>query len=113
MLSRELLTAPADAVVIPMGDVADAAIAAATVLRAGGVRTQVYFEQKKFKQKIGYADKAGIPFAVILGEDEAAAGTVSVKDLATGEQGTLPPAEAAAYINAALEPRRSCRVILG
>ena len=38
----------------------------------------------KVKQKFTYADKLGIPYAVIIGEDEAAAGTVSVKDLQTG-----------------------------
>ena len=112
MLSPELLTAPAEAVVIPMdGSVMSAAVAAATALREKGVKTQVYFEGKKFKQKIGYADKSGIPFAVLIGADEAAAGTVSVKDMASGEQQTLPPAQAAALIDEALARRRSCRVI--
>jgi len=85
----------------------------ATVLRAAGVCTQVYFEDRKFKQKIGYADKSGIPFALIVGGDEAAAGAVSVKDMAAGTQEKLPPAAAAEKILAALEERRSARIILG
>ena len=114
MLSDEILSAPADAVVIPMSEtVLDAAVSAATVLRMSGVKTQVYFENKKWKQKIGYADKSGIPYAIILGEDEAAKGVVGVKDMSTGEQVSLTPAEAADYINKALESRRSGRVILG
>ncbi len=111
MLSAELLTAPAEAVVIPMGDVRGACVAAATALRSAGVRTQIYFEERKFKQKIGYADKSGIPFAVIIGENEAAAGTVALKDMASGEQRELPAEEAAAHISAALAERRSCRLL--
>ena len=98
LLNEDLPTAPCDALVIPMGDVMDSAVAAATVLRAAGVRTQIYMEQKKVKQKFAYADKLAIPYAVILGEDEAAKGTVSLKDLKTGEQTVLPPAEAAQII---------------
>ena len=98
LLNAELPTAPCDALVIPMGDVMDSAVAAATVLRAAGVRTQIYMEQKKVKQKFAYADKLAIPYAVILGEDEAANGTVSLKDLKTGEQTVVPAAEAAQII---------------
>ena len=111
MLSDELITAPAEAVVIPMGDVLDAAVSAATVLRAAGIRTQVYFENRKFKQKIGYADKSGIPFAVLIGENEAGEGKVAVKDMKSGEQQTLGAGEAAEYISAALQARRAARLI--
>ena len=113
MLSDELITAPAEAVVIPMGDVLDASVSAATVLRAAGIRTQVYFENRKFKQKIGYADKSGIPFAVLIGENEAAEGKVAVKDMKSGEQLTLSAGEAAAHINAALRERRLAKLIRG
>ena len=44
----------------------------------------------------------GVPFAVLLGEDEIAAGKCSVKNMVTGEQVTVTPAEAAAHIKAAL-----------
>ncbi len=112
MLSEAALTAPAEAVVIPM-DAGCMAFAAetATVLRAAGIRTQVYFEDKKFKQKMSFADKSGIPFALIIGETEAAAGTAALKDMATGAQETLSPAAAASKIAAALAERRSCPVI--
>ena len=113
MLSEEILTAPADAVVIPMGaDCMAFAVETATVLRAAGVRTQVYFEDRKFKQKIGFADKSGIPFALIIGSDEAAEGVAGVKDMTTGEQQKLAPAAAAEHILAALETRKRCRVIV-
>ena len=112
MLSDAGLSAPAEAVVIPMDDSCMAfAVQTATVLRSAGVRTQVYFEEKKFKQKIGYADRAGIPFALIIGETEAAAGVAAVKDMAAGTQESMSPADAAAKISAALAGRRNCPVI--
>ena len=66
---------------------------------------QLYSEKKKFKAKIGYADKLGIPFVIFLGEDEVAAGTVSLKDLRSGEQITVPAADAAERILADIELR--------
>ena len=85
--------APADVLVLPMTDDFDAAIRTAAALRSEGIRTQIYTEKKKFKAKIGYADKLGIPFALFLGEDEINAGTVTVKNMTTGEQTTAPLAE--------------------
>ena len=112
MLSESVLTAPAEAVVIPMGSDGRAfAVESATVLRAAGIRTALYFEDRKFKQKIGFADKAGIPFALIIGSDEAAEGMVSVKDMGTGTQEKLTPAAAAEKINAALAQRRAAKPI--
>ena len=97
LLNPELPSAPADALVLPMGDIAPA-IALAESLRAGGLRVQLYAEQKKFKQKMSYCDKLGVPFAVLLGEDEIAAGKCSVKDMRTGQQVTVTAEEAAALI---------------
>ena len=102
LLSDEISTAPCDALVIPMGDDAvPFAVECATVLRGAGVRTQVYTEKKKVKAKFAYADKLSIPFAVVIGGDEAAEGVVSLKNLATGEQVKLPAAEAAEIIKKA------------
>ena len=102
LLNSELPTAPADALVLPMGGKPGPAIALAEALRSEGLRVQLYGEQKKFKQKMAYADKLGVPFAVLLGEDEIAAGKCSVKNMRTGEQVTVTPAEAAAHIKATL-----------
>jgi len=88
-----------------MGDVLDWAVQAATTLRTAGIRSQVYMEQKKAKAKFAYADKLRIPYAVVVGEDERSAGTVSLKDLRTGEQQTLSPARAAEAIIAGLPDR--------
>ena len=102
LLNPALPSAPADALVLPMTQNAAAAIALAETMRSEGVRVQLYGEQKKFKQKMSYADKLGVPYAVLLGEDEIAAGKCSVKDMRTGEQVTVTPAEAAAHIKQGL-----------
>ena len=78
-----------------MTDDMGAAIKTATALRESGIRTQLYSEQKKFKHKIGYADKLSIPFVIFLGEDEINAGVVAVKDMESGEQVKVSLDEAA------------------
>ena len=105
MLSPALSTAPADVLILPMTEDLSAAISFATTLRDAGVRAQLHCEKKKFKQKLSYADKLSIPYAAFLGEDEIAQGKVTVKDLTTGEQQTVTPAEAVALVQAGLTAR--------
>ena len=89
MLSQEKNTAPADVLALPMTEDLSPAIALATGLRNEGVRVQLYTEQKKFKAKMNYADKVGVPYVVFLGEDEVKEGVVACKDMKTGEQTKL------------------------
>jgi histidyl-tRNA synthetase len=58
-------------------------------LRSAGVRVEVYPEPDKLGKQMKYAAGKGIPFAAILGGDEIAAGTVTIKDLRKGEQQTV------------------------
>ena len=111
LLSDELITAPCDALVLPMMEELGFAVAAATVLRGAGIRTQLYGEKKKFKAKMAYADKIGVPFAVLIGEDEMSEGVLSVKDMRSGEQVKLSPDEAAVYIAARVKELNSGAVI--
>ena len=111
LLSDELVTAPCDALVLPMTEELGFAVAAATALRKAGVRTQLYGEKKKFKAKMSYADKLAVPFAVLIGEDEMKEGVLSVKDMATGEQVKLTPDEAAAFIAARVAAKNAGAVI--
>ena len=112
LLNPEMNTCACDALVIPMTQSPAAAIAMAQSLRAAGVRTQVYGEQKKFKQKMTYANKLGVPYIVLLGDDEIAAGKCSVKDMRSGEQVTISPAEAAELILADKRKAENAAVIL-
>ena len=102
-LNDGLNTAPADVLILPMTDDLSHAIAMATTLRAAGIRAQIHGEQKKFKQKLSYADKLAVPYALFLGEDEIAAGAASVKDLRTGQQQRLTGEQAVEYIKAGLD----------
>ena len=98
LLNPELPTSPCDALVLPMTENTAAAVSLAEELRSTGLRVQLYGEQKKFKQKMAYADKIGVPFAVLLGDDEIAAGKCSVKDMRSGVQQLLTAQEAANLI---------------
>ena len=111
-LNAEMGTAPADALILPMTDDLSHAISLATTLRDAGIRTQIHAEQRKFKQKIGYADKLNIPYAIFLGEDEITAGVAAVKDMTSGEQVKLSPADAATHILAGLAVKHSGAPIL-
>lgn len=105
LLNDKLPTAPADALVLPMTADPAPAIALAQSLREEGLRVQLYGEQKKFKQKMTYADKLGVPFVVLLGEDEIAQGKCSVKNMTTGEQVTVTASEAAQLMKTTLDTR--------
>ena len=102
LLNPELPSAPADALVLPMTEDPAAAIALAETLRGEGLRVQFYGEQKKFKQKMSYADRLGVPYVVLLGEDEIAEGVCSVKDMRSGVQVKVAPREAASVIREGL-----------
>ena len=85
-LNQEVLTAPADVLVLPMTEDLGPAVSLATALREQGIRVQLYTENKKFKAKMNYADKLKVPFVAFLGEDEVKNGVVSLKDMASGVQ---------------------------
>ena len=95
-----------------MTDDFTAAVELATRFRSAGLRTQIYSEQKKFKAKMTYADKLGIPYVVFLGEDEIAQGVCSVKDLRTGQQVSLKPDEAVELIRKGISELNKGSVIL-
>ncbi len=113
MLNPELSTAPADVLILPMTEDLSPAIALATQLRENGIRAQLHCENRKFKQKISYADKLGIPYVIFLGEDELNAGVAACKDMTTGEQTKLDPKATIYRIKAGLDARNSGTVILG
>ena len=70
----------------------------ANELRKKGLRVTVYPEADKLGKQIKYADSIGVPFVCVLGESEIADGTVTLKNMQTGEQQTLTRAEVASKI---------------
>ena len=107
MLNPEMNTAPADVLILPMTEDLSDAIALATKLRQAGVRTQLYTEQKKFKQKMTYADRIGVPYVVFLGEEEVANRVVACKDMVSGEQTKLDFSATLDRIQQGLAARRA------
>ena len=112
MLNPTLPTAPADVLILPMTEDLSPAIALATELRSAGIRTQLHCEEKKFKAKMSYADKLGIPYVVFLGEDEIRDSVVACKDMATGEQTKLTVPATIERIREGLAERERGAVIL-
>ena len=76
-------------------------------LRAGGINTEVQLESRKLKRQMEYADRAGIRFVVLVGEDEAARGVVTVKDMRRGEQFEVARAGLAGALRVEIEQSRA------
>ncbi len=68
-------------------------LAIANELRLGGINTEVVMESSKLGKQFKYADKAGIRFVIVVGEDELQKGTVTVKDLRREDQFEVPRGE--------------------
>ena len=58
-------------------------------LRANGISAEIYPDAAKMKKQMGRADALGIPFVAIIGESELADGTVTLKNMTSGEQQSL------------------------
>ncbi|WP_323847085.1 histidine--tRNA ligase [Microbulbifer magnicolonia] len=97
----ETLGQQVDAYLVAVGDVQSAALAAAEQLRdeLPWLRLQTHCGGGSFKSQMKKADKSGADYALIIGEDEAAAGRVTVKYLRADEpQQTVALAELAALL---------------
>ena len=55
-------------------------------LREAGIPAEIYTDETKLKKQFDYAEKRGIPFLAIIGEDEVTNSKISLKNLSTGEQ---------------------------
>ncbi|HXO44896.1 MAG TPA: histidine--tRNA ligase [Candidatus Cybelea sp.] len=75
-----------------------AAIAIARKLRECGVAVELPPEAMKFKKSLGLADKLGARYALIIGEDELASGTYTLKRLADAEQQKLNESDLLEYL---------------
>ena len=71
----------------------------ATAFRTAGINTELFLTNKKIKAKFKYADKLNIPFVVVIGEDEIANNTVTLKNMKTGEQSQVAIEEAIDIVN--------------
>lgn len=67
-------------------------------MRALGIACELYPDAAKMKKQMAYANATDVPFVAMVGADEMERGVLSLKNMATGEQVTLTPAEAAAAV---------------
>jgi histidyl-tRNA synthetase len=89
---------PARLVVMPIDEAQIGnCVAVAAVLREAGVPTMLYTEPGDLKKKMRYADKMGFGHTVLIGEKEAEAATVTIRDMTVRESVTLPVDKLAAY----------------
>jgi len=72
--------------IIPMDGYVERAVETARLLREKDINTQVYLEDAKIGKKFGYADKLGIPYTIVIGQDEAQNNLYTLKNMKTGEQ---------------------------
>ncbi len=62
-------------------------------LRDNGINAEIYPDASKMKKQMTYADKKGIPYVALVGENEMKAGVVSLKNMTSGEQKNFTPEE--------------------
>lgn len=113
LLSEDVLVAPCDVLIIPMTDEPDRAVSVATALRLEGIRCQLYGENKKFKQKMSYADKLSVPFVILIGDDEIAGNYLSLKNMESGSQEKLDLKAAAEMILDTVKLKNNAAPICG
>jgi histidyl-tRNA synthetase len=63
-------------------------------LRQDGIRADLDHCGRSLKAQFKYANKTGAPLTAVIGDEEAANGTVKIKSMATGEETTVPVDEA-------------------
>ena len=68
-------------------------------VRANGIRAELYPDSAKMKKQMSYANAKAIPFVVLAGESEIAAGKVTLKNMETGEQELVTPEELISHIS--------------
>ena len=106
MFPAKVVSTPADVMVVQwLANRTSLYLAFATELRAAGVRVELYPEspvedgKKVGDKQFKYASARGIPFVAVIGADELANGTVTVKNMKTGEQTSVLRAETVKWLN--------------
>ncbi|MFL0269530.1 histidine--tRNA ligase [Candidatus Clostridium radicumherbarum] len=79
--------------IVPMDENMSYSIGVSNELKKADIISEVYFEGGKFAKKLNYANKLGIPYVIIIGEDEINSGVLTLKDMVKGEQFKLTVVE--------------------
>lgn len=90
---------PSKILVIPMQETMAQSLEISTKLREADIPTEIYFNEGKMGKKFSYADKLGIPYVIVVGEDEVKLGKFKLKNMKTGEQAELELAQIIEKLN--------------
>ena len=63
-----------------------------------GVSAELYPDSTKMKKQMEYANRRAIPYVAIIGSNELEQGVVTIKNMTSGEQNTIPVAQVAEYV---------------
>lgn len=87
-----------DVIIVPMSSDFSYAVSVASMLRNAGVKTEVCCESVSFKSKLKYANRMGVKYIIIVGEDEEKTQKIVLKNMVTAEQQTLNTDDAIKFI---------------
>ncbi len=88
----------AKVLVVPLVDDFSVPLEIATLLREKGLSVEICLEDGKMKKKMAYADKIGVPYVVLVGEDEIFSGFFTVKNMSTRKQASLNKDQIGSYV---------------
>lgn len=100
IISNNGKATPSKIMLVPMDGTLDFTLSAASKLRAQGINTEVYLNSGKMGKKFTYANKLGIPYVGVIGDEEMAQNSVMLKDMVTGEQKLVAVENISSEINA-------------
>ncbi len=75
--------------IVPIGDTFEFSMEVLAKLQQSGKTAEVYLENDKIKKKMNFANKLNMTKVILIGEDEAEAREVTIKDMETGEQNKI------------------------
>jgi len=90
---------PTQILLIPMDNTIDYTLNLANKFRNAGIFTEVYLNENKMAKKFSYADKLGIAYAAVIGEDEIINDIIKLKDMKTGIQHELSAVDCISFLS--------------
>lgn len=92
-LLPEIKKSNIDLFIIPLGDYTANCVELCSFFRANNIKAEVAYDNKSFKSKMKEADRRGIPYVMVVGENEVTSGAYALKNMSTGEQANLSKEE--------------------
>ncbi len=81
--------------IIPLDEQYIVALQTQKLLRESGIVSEINWSTSKLDKRIGYADKLGVPYVMLIGENEVADGLVTLRNMQTGEESKITASEVA------------------